>query len=496
MRAIVWSIGSMLVVSGSLAGCGGLAGGSLNGLPSADFGATQGGVQDMQLARELIAAGNVPPAEALLVEAMFSEHDLPLGGAATDRLLCLRSAVGWAPDGTGTPAAWVQVGMSSTIDPAAYVRPAMSIVAVVDVSSSMGWEYAKQEGTYQSGGALTRGLLRIVEHLTEADQFAMVTFSDGPAKVLDFISGDRHSEIDAAVEALRDEGCTNMEGGVRMAYELAAQATGGRPKRLLLFTDAQPNVGASTPTEMDRLMQNGAAQGIGLTVFAAGVGISAEVLQAITHPRGGNAFTLFGTEDADRIMANDWPFLMDPIAYDLTVDIDPGSTFTVAESYGFPSAGVGEEPQAKMTASSVFLSKRRGALLVRLAGVSETATLADLNASRQLSYETPDGQVVTQDLAIAPGPQPLDERGHYYEQPSVGKTIALALLVAGMHSAAELYANDQGAAVERMQAVVARFEADSQTLGDSALAPELALAQRMLALMQEGAPQGDLYGQV
>ena len=43
-------------------------------------GATPGGVQDLSLAREYVARGVVPPAEALLVEGMLSEHDLPLEG--------------------------------------------------------------------------------------------------------------------------------------------------------------------------------------------------------------------------------------------------------------------------------------------------------------------------------------------------------------------------------------------------------------------------------
>ncbi len=49
------------------------------------MGATQGGVQDMQLARELIASGMVPPPEAFTVEGMFSEHVLPLAGGELEQ---------------------------------------------------------------------------------------------------------------------------------------------------------------------------------------------------------------------------------------------------------------------------------------------------------------------------------------------------------------------------------------------------------------------------
>ena len=68
-----------------------------SGPPGGEFGATQGGVQDMSLARELVAQGRVPPPEAFVVEAMFSEHDLPIAGPPCQTTLCLRAAMGIAP---------------------------------------------------------------------------------------------------------------------------------------------------------------------------------------------------------------------------------------------------------------------------------------------------------------------------------------------------------------------------------------------------------------
>ena len=52
--------------------------GDSGGIGDGDFGATQGGVQDIGLARTLVAEGVVPPASAFAVEGMFSEHDFCL----------------------------------------------------------------------------------------------------------------------------------------------------------------------------------------------------------------------------------------------------------------------------------------------------------------------------------------------------------------------------------------------------------------------------------
>src|SRR5689334_17183734 len=108
-------LASLLVIS-TVAACGGMEG--AGGPGGGDFGATVGGVKDLHLARDLIARGQVPPAAALLVEAMFAEHDLGLAGPPCADTLCLRGALGVAPDAAGVSEGWMQVGLSSTIDPA------------------------------------------------------------------------------------------------------------------------------------------------------------------------------------------------------------------------------------------------------------------------------------------------------------------------------------------------------------------------------------------
>ena len=141
----------------SLGGCSGLASSSLSGAgvgSGSEFGATTGGIKDMNFARELIKNGRVPPAEAFLVEAMFAEHDLPLTGAPCATRLCLRGALGLAPTLSGEQSGWVQVGLSSTVDPETFARPPLSAIFTVDVSGSMGWDYKTQSGDYVRAAAL------------------------------------------------------------------------------------------------------------------------------------------------------------------------------------------------------------------------------------------------------------------------------------------------------------------------------------------------------
>jgi Ca-activated chloride channel family protein len=464
---------------------------------SADFGATQGGVQDMGFARELVAAGKVPPPEAFLVEGMFSEHELGLEGETCERTLCLRTALGVAPTMEGEPAAWLQVGLSSTIDPDTFVRPSLTLIAAIDVSGSMGWEYAGQESEYPSPGQIARNLASaIAAELGPDDQFALVTYGTNVQTVLPLTSGDEQATIQAAIDSLSTNGSTNMEGGLRRAYEIAADAAGTTEQtRVMLFTDVQPNVGATSPSAFEEIVADGVSQGVGLTVMGVGVGLGPDIMNAITHLTDGNAFSLFDNEDVTELLADDWPYLVSPIAYDLRVDVAPNEGYAIGAAYGFPALDEDDLTQVSMEVSTVFLSRRKGALLVRVDPLEGTE-LTGLSLTGTLSYRTPDGELVEQEVDAAYAGEPTDASGRYFEQDTVGKTVALAMLVSEMERAAEVYGAEQMLAVTIVSAALERFTADVEALSDNSLAAEIQFAQDLQTLMERGAEQGNFYGEV
>jgi Ca-activated chloride channel family protein len=456
-----------------------------------EFGATQGGVQDMTLARSLVDEGQVPPPEAFVVEAMFSEHDLPLTGSSCSNTLCLRAAMGVAPDATDVPAAWLQVGMSSTIDPETFVRPSQTLVAVVDVSGSMGWDYPNQTRP----GALTRQLLHaIAPKLDASDQFALVTFGSSSQVALPTVSGADQQAISDAIDALHEDGSTNMEAGIQTAIPVAQAALGQTDAvRMLVFSDYNPNVGATEPTEFQLLVQQAADQDIGVTLFGLGLGLAPSVMKAMSEIRGANAFSATEATEVDDLMADSWPWMVCPLAYDLSVNLEAGPGYQIAASYGFP----GEAGAARSTleVATVFLSRRKGGMLVKLVPTAG-GPIDPTSAQLKLDYLTPDGQPRTELLQADYAGQALSPSGQYMPQIGVARATALALLVSGMQRAAELYdpANPT-AAVDILQAALNRFVADVAEHQDSAeLQGEVTFAQDLLALMQSGAPQGNLYG--
>lgn len=473
-----------------LCSCGGVDSSSFGGY-GGGFGATPGGGQDIGLAREMIEDGIVPPPEAFLVEGMFSEHDLGLAGPRCERTLCLRGALGIAPTLEGDKAGWLQVGLSSTIDPATYERPSMTVIMTVDVSGSMGWDYTNEEGETPSPGELSRRLLHdLGSQLGEGDRVAIVTYGSEVETRLPVTDASEQAIYHATVDALTTNGSTNMEAGLRRAFDLAEEAASDGVTdqvRVMLFTDVRPNVGATTASEFGRLVEQAADSDIGITVFGLGLGLGQEVMNAMSHIRGGNAFSLFDFEDADELLAHDWPWLASPIAYDLYFELQPSEGFAIAETYGFPGA----DTAIALDVATVFLSERKGALLVRLTPEND---FGGMRVEGDIFYVNPDGTAVEDQLVIAYGDQPVDERGHYFQQAATAKATALAILVDAMADATEVYGESPEQAVALMREAHDRFAADITGLDDGDLVIERKLAADLLALMADGAPQTDPYG--
>ncbi len=407
---------------------------------NANLGVTTGGMQDIGQARKIIDSGRVPSPGMFAAEGLLSEHDIPLDGMPSGEAdLYASASVAWTRRyGEKEPVAVVQLGFGVDMDIGAFKRPPLNLAVVVDVSGSM------QGGKIE---AVRKSLARLLEQLGPEDRLAVVLFNNTawvplPSQLLDDAGLAHAKSVCAAIKA---GGGTSIESGLKLGYEQVAAhleektpAGVKRSARVMLMTDAQPNVGATTAGAFKPMIQGAAARGIGLTAFGVGLDFGQALAYEIFQTRGANYFYLEDEAKIAKCFDEEFTFMVTPAAYDVLVMMVPAEGAEVVDILGVPDYEKGAEG-VELRIPSLFFSKREGG------GASLVALRL---AAPELANET---DVATVDLSFLPVgsaervrqridvflPAGLDAKADsaYYSQPGAKKALALASAVTALKAA-------------------------------------------------------------
>lgn len=343
---------------------------------AADMGVTPGGSQDIGFARSVIEEGRIPTDGMFTAEGLFSEHDLPFeNAAACDQLLCPQAAGAWVDpvDGSG-PQILVQMGFGTNLTAETFHRNPLNLAVAVDVSGSM-------EGGKL--GAVQDALLALVDQLDEGDTLALVSFSSRAYLDMErtpMTEGNR-DRARSIIEGYHTIESTCIECGMEIAYDQVAP-TAGAPAvedRVMVFTDAQPNVAATDVESFLGMARYYAAADIGITLFGVGLDMGNEMADAISKTPGGNYFYLADEEAIRTVFDEEFDYLVSPVAYDLVVQVTPADGVALGQAYGAPMDEEGEA--IDFGASTLFLSSKSG-------GIGFTLVPADAAASEGLGLGT------------------------------------------------------------------------------------------------------------
>lgn len=183
-----------------------------------------------------------------------------------------------------------------------------------------------------------------------------------------------------------------MEEGMILAFEQVDKhlEESNVENRVMLFTDARPNVGSTNSESFMELTRSNAEKGIGLTVFGVGLDLGAELNNAISQIRGGNAYFLSTKEYTSTLFEEEFDFIVSPIAYNLEVSLNVDERVEMERVFGAPSET--EATDLSFGASSLFLSQRSGGIGVLL----NTDDFSGKLGSMDIRYENLDGEIVEQ----------------------------------------------------------------------------------------------------
>ena len=335
-------------------------------------GVTTGGAQDIGAARAQIEAGMVPAPRLITFEGLFSEHDFAVPPSGCEETICLSPGVAvYQPLGSDTTRVLIHVSMSSNIDAATFRHAPMQTVIIVDRSGSMGG-FADSDGTSKMT-AVKDALAQLIGVLTDADEIGLISFnSDHNVDVaLGPLNSDQRTAALRETAAYQAGGSTDIESPLRHAFEILDEAPvrAGYQRRVLLLTDALPNTGRTDEDDFLTLAERYAERGIGLTAFGVGLDFGAELAREISEIRGGNYVFLRDGEAIERIFSENVEFLLTPVAYDFSLEVNADPGLELANVYGMPG---GNEGEFSMSAATLFLSSSKGAIGVEFVSTSGT----------------------------------------------------------------------------------------------------------------------------
>lgn len=277
-----------------------------------------GGAQNFGFFRKTVLDGLVPSSESLTEGGFFNEFDLRLSERPCHQLICIQSAVAAYPE---TKKMYVQLGMNSTISKESFHRKPLNLAVVIDISGSMD----NKDSTHQSRLEWAKeATIKTINELNEGDFLSLVTFDTESSIIAPSQRvGDKNTLIQI-VKALKTKGTTNLEAGLRDAYQEVScriAQSRGFEQRVILITDAGLNTGITDESALLKLVTDFAHEGIGLTALGVGLNFNQKLIDGISTSRGGNY--LFVQSGRDLLSFFDaFDFLVTPVAHTLKVAVD------------------------------------------------------------------------------------------------------------------------------------------------------------------------------
>ena len=263
--------------------------------------------------RRFLNEGKLPPAGAVRVEEMINyfryNYDLPNGKDP----FSVNTEIAACP--------WNQkhqlalIGLQGKKIPVENL-PSSNFVFLIDVSGSMFDE--------KKLPLVKASLKLLVDQLREQDRVAIVVYAGAAGLVLPSTDGSNKTKIKDAIEQLSAGGSTAGGQGIKLAYKVAKEnfAKEGN-NRVILCTDGDFNIGASSDDEMERLIEEERKSGVFLTVLGYGMGnYKDSKMQKLADKGNGNHAYIDGLNEAKKVLVNEFSGTMFTIAKDVKLQIE------------------------------------------------------------------------------------------------------------------------------------------------------------------------------
>jgi Ca-activated chloride channel family protein len=263
--------------------------------------------------RRYINGGNLPPKDAVRIEEMINYFDYnyeqPKGGDPVN-IVTEVSAAPWNKEHR-----LVHIGLKAKNIPTEKLPPS-NLVFLIDVSGSM--------EAPNKLPLLVSSLRLLTDNLRDQDKVAIVVYAGNSGLVLPSTSGDNKQAIKDALSKLSAGGSTAGGAGIKLAYKVASENfINGGNNRIILATDGDFNIGASSDADMQTLIEEKRKSGVFLTVLGFGMGNYKDSKMEVLADKGnGNYAYIDDINEARKVLINEFGGTLFTVAKDVKIQVE------------------------------------------------------------------------------------------------------------------------------------------------------------------------------
>ncbi|UZH54449.1 von Willebrand factor type A domain-containing protein [Salinimicrobium tongyeongense] len=263
--------------------------------------------------RRMINNGQKIPKDAVKIEEMVNYFDYDYAEPVDEHPFAIHTKVAETPWNHETRLVKIALqGKTVALNDV----PASNLVFLLDVSGSM--------NSPNKLPLLKSAFKLLTSQLREEDKVAIVVYAGAAGVVLPATKGSDKKAIFEAIDKLNAGGSTAGGEGIELAYKIAQEnfIKNGN-NRVILATDGDFNVGASSDRAMEDLIKKQRDTGIFLTALGFGMGnYQDSKLETLAQKGNGNHAYIDSMQEAKRVLGTEFGGSIYTIAKDVKIQVE------------------------------------------------------------------------------------------------------------------------------------------------------------------------------
>ncbi len=263
--------------------------------------------------RRMLNEGQLPPANSVRLEELLNYFSYNYPAPKDEHPFAVYSEVGVVP--WDQKRSYVHIGLQGkklALDKA----PASNLVFLLDVSGSM--------DDPRKLPLVKESMKMLIDNLRSKDRVAIVVYAGAAGEVLPSTPGSNKMAIIQALDNLRAGGSTAGGAGIQLAYKIAGEnLIPDGNNRIILCTDGDFNVGASSDAAMTELVEKNRDKGIYLTLLGFGMGNYKDNRMELLADKGNGNYAYIDTiNEAKKVLVNEMVSTLYTIAKDVKLQVE------------------------------------------------------------------------------------------------------------------------------------------------------------------------------